>query len=123
MLSRAGMFHFERRLRRRNRYRGEASEGGRSPPPSYLAGEKRQHLVIAGELELLHSFAAGALALRGLDAQDLVIGHRPRPGLAELVHDRRHRTLGLGGRARGPRAEDLQDVLDPRLGVETGPAD
>src|SRR5882724_1322361 len=33
------------------------------------------------------------------------------------------RAPGLGGRARGPRAEDLQDVLDPRLGVEPRPPD
>ena len=34
--ARAGMFRFERRLAGAICFRGEASEGGQSPPPSYL---------------------------------------------------------------------------------------
>src|SRR5712691_1303372 len=80
MPRRARMFRFERRLRRRDFriarlgrqgpspatscgspcIRGEASEGGRSPPPSYLApGELWRTLVLEG----LHAFlVVGRLA-------------------------------------------------------------
>jgi len=47
------MFRFERRLRRRDLLWGEASEGGRSPPPSYLAPVILGNHLLGGYTELI----------------------------------------------------------------------
>ncbi len=47
------MFRFERRLRRRNLLWGEASEGGRSPPPSYLAAVVFGDHLLGGHAKLI----------------------------------------------------------------------
>src|SRR5213593_2311577 len=115
MLSRAGMSHFERLLRRRNRYRGEVSEGGRSPPPSSLDD--------LDDLSGFEAAGADAQALDGARGADLA-PHRnevdePAPlrdivGVTDLVADGRAfpahiATLSHADSLRGS-APDLPDA-------------
>src|SRR5947207_2302006 len=103
------MFRFDRRLRRRNLLWGEASEGGRSPPPSYLGAvvfgsdEGRDPAVAQAPRALL-----GRLALAA-DPD----GRRILPRLREDRHAIELEELTLvGDFVLGPEeAEDLDGLV------------